>query len=394
LSSHSPHALDRSPQPSRLAPGMFRSAIAQKCPGLKLPCVPHIGHFNDGSNYELARTLGAVRFMKEPHEKIPSAGFDLLMRRDNVQDIEVYLALYDMQDLRDWAYRTGRPYVVNLLFHAWLFPELAYRSEAAGEVEVAIFETSGVFIVPDVPEGVTKGLRRFEQRVWVKDKVYMCMGPDAIQARVDRHRLVCSFWSLCIPAGEERAIVTKHVLMNESHTHISREVTASFAELGDGSIACVLQHLQKLLVGVQNATHRLSKLMGRCESAFEGVFVGGGSVQGAAQDAMEIWDEQLALLDRSVGAGHMADQRPAPLLSEMLRRRVYEELGRRRRKGKFPSDDQETVEIGGRAFTTPTGATGSERAQAVHKVLIECIHDLEVLSESNAELLAVEGLTV
>lgn len=76
----------------------------------------------------------------------------------------------------------------------------------------------------------------------------------------------------------------------------------------------------------------------------------------------------------------------------MLRRRVYEDLGRRRRDGKFPLDDEETIEIGHRTFLT--GCSDAERAQAVHRVLIECIQDLERFAESNAELLAVEGVTV
>merc|ERR1719188_2096687 len=102
--------------------------------------------------------------------------------------------------------------------------------------------------------------------------------------------------------------------MNEAHTHITREVVTSCADLGDASIASVLQHLQRLLTAVQSATHRLSKLMGRCEGAFEGVFLGDGGGQhgragggGASGDAaMEVWNEQLALLDRSVNDGHSA----------------------------------------------------------------------------------------
>jgi len=376
---------------------MFRSGLEQKCPALKLACVPHIGHFNDGLDYKLARTLAAVRFMKDPHEKIPVEGFDLLMRRDNVMDIEVYLALYDMQDLRDWLYKSGRPYVVNLVFQAWAFPQLAYRAEAETTVEAAIFEASGVFAAADAPEGLTKGLRKFGQRVWVRDKVYMCMGPDSARCRVDRHRLVCSFWSLCVPEGEERAVVTKHVLLNETRTHISREIGTACSELSDASVGNVLQHLQRLLQVVQNATHRLSKLMARCEGAFEGVFLDGGNGQQRLQGATEpseVWEEQLALLDRSITDGHTAADRPAPLLSEMIRLRVFEELGRRRRKGKFPFDDQETIDMGAKAFMTPSGATGSDRAQAVHSALIELIHDLERFAESNAEMLAVEGVTL
>lgn len=172
---------------------MFRSGLDHQCAGLKLACVPHIARFDGGHECKLARTLAAVRFTREPHEKIPSEGFDMLMRRDNVMDIEVYLALYDMQDLRDYLYKTQQPYVVNLVFHSWLFPELSYRQSAEAAVEAAIFESSGVYTVADEAEGLVKGLRRFDQKVWVKDKVYMCMGPDSIRCRVDRHRLICTF---------------------------------------------------------------------------------------------------------------------------------------------------------------------------------------------------------
>lgn len=377
---------------------MFAAGLDRRCHGLKLACVPHIGCFNDGQDYKLARTLSAVRFMKEPFGKIPDEGFDLLMRRDNVEDVEVYLALYDMSDLRDWLYREGRPYIVNILFQAWLFPELGYREEASTNVEGAIFGGSGVFPVPG-QQGLMRNLRGFEQTVWVKDRIYMCMGPDSMQCRVDRHRLVCSFWSLCIPEGEERAIATKHILLNETHTHICREVGAACAELSDASVANVLQHLQRLLTAVQNATHRLSRLMGRCEGAFEGVFLDGGErprggpFQGQTEP-MEVWEEQLALLDGSVNDGHDAVRNPAPLLSEMLRRRVYEDLGRKRRGGgKVPPDDQDVIDAGSQLFLTPSLATGSERAQAVHRVLIECIHDLERLAEGSAEMLAVDGVT-
>jgi hypothetical protein len=376
---------------------MFRSGLDNTCAGLKLACVPHIGCFDGegGHDCKLARTLGAVRFTRGVHEKIPSEGFDLLMRRDNVMDIEVYLALYDMQELRDHLYRNQQPYVINLIFHPWLFPELSYRQEAEASVEAAIFDSTGVYCISNAAEGLVKGLRCFEQKVWVKDKVYMCMGPNTIRCRVDRHRLICTFWSLCIPVGQERAIATKHVLVNETHTHISRELGAACAEVGDGSVAAVLQHLQKLLMAVQNATNRLSRLMGRCEGAFEGLNLdggGGGAPYQGATAPMEVWEEQLQLLDRSVNDGHALNARLAPFLSDMIRRRVYEDLGRRRRTGKFSLDDQETIELGEQAFLADTAATGSERAQAVHRVLIECIHDLERLAESNAEMLAVDGV--
>lgn len=377
---------------------MFSSGLSRACPGLKLPCVPHLGHFNEGS-YKLGRTTSAVRFSRESHELIPSEGFDLLMRRDGVMDVEVYLALYDMQDLRDWLYQAGQPYLVNLVFHAWLFPELRYRDEAQATVEVAFFGGSGVFAVANSPEGVTKNLKEFPQRVYVRDKVYMCMGPDSARLRVDRHRLVCSFWSLCIPRGEERAIATKHVLVNETRTHICKEVGAACCELGDAAVSDVLRHMQALLKAVQNATHRLSRLMGKCEGAFEGIFLGEGGGAGNAgahkgpTEPMEVWEEQLALLDRSVTDGQTAAQRPAPLLSDMLRRRVYEDLGRARRTGKVPADDEESVALGQQLFTTPAAISGAERAQAVHRVLIECIHDLEQLAETSSEMLAVPGVT-
>lgn len=383
---------------------MFRPGLDTKCPGLKLPCVPHIGVFDSGPdckldpfpNLELATTMAAVKFVKEPHERLPSAGFDLLMRRDGVEDVEVYLALYDMQNLRDWLYANGRPYVVNLLFHAWLFPSLAYRADADARVEAAIFNSTGVFPVTDAAEGLTKGLREFPQSVWVKDKVYMCMGPDSMRVRVDRHRLVCTFWSICIPVGSERAVATKHVLINECHTHISKEVRNACPELAEASVKAVLRHLEKLLKAVESATHRLSKLMARCEGAFEGVFLDGadrpaGAAFRGPTEPREVWEEQLSLLDRSVNGSHIAAERPAPLLSEMIRRRVYEELGRRKRSGKSPPDDDETIALGEEHFLT--SASGSEKAQAVHRVLIEWIQDLESLSEGNSEMLAVEGVT-
>lgn len=375
---------------------MFRSGLDQQCSGLKLPCVPHIGRFDGGQDCKMARTLAAVRFTREPHDKIPSEGFDMLMRRDNVMDIEVYLALYDMQDLREHLYKTSQPYVVNVMFHAWLFPELTYRQATEGSVEAAVFACSGVFPVATEQEGMTKSLRPFEQKVWVKDKVYMCMGPDTMRCRIDRHRLICSFWSVCIPVGQERAIVTKHVLINETHTHISKEIGAACAEISDGSVASVLIHLQKLLTAVQNATNRLSKLMGRCEGAFEGVFLDAaatGAIYQGATAPMEVWEEQLQLLDRSVNDTNNKVARSAPLLSDIIRRRVYEDLGRKKRSGKFPPDDQETIELGAQAFFSNAATTGSERAQAVHRVLIECINDLEQFAESNAEMLAVEGVT-
>jgi hypothetical protein len=328
------------------------------------------------------------------------------MRRDHVQDVEVFLALYDLHDLRNWICANGHPYIVNLLYHAWLFPQLAYRGAADSDVDAAIFCSSGVYPVASDTQGLSRSLRRFKQSVWVKDKIYMCMGPDSLRVRVDRHRLVCSFWSVCIPVGEERAVVTKHVLLNETRTHICKEVGAACGELGDASISAVLGHLEKLLKAVQNATHRLSRFMGRCEGAFEGIFLdadgprdsvaragGAASYFQGATEPLEVWEEQLALLDRSAGVNNPNAEPPAaPLLSEMIRRRVWEDLGKRARGGRCPPDDDESIELGAASFRQR--ATGSEKAQAVHRVLIECIHDLESLAEGSSEMLAVDGVTV
>eukprot|EP00746_Dinoflagellata_sp_MGD_P001112 gnl/MRDRNA2_/MRDRNA2_102065_c0_seq1.p1 gnl/MRDRNA2_/MRDRNA2_102065_c0~~gnl/MRDRNA2_/MRDRNA2_102065_c0_seq1.p1 ORF type:complete len:374 (-),score=71.48 gnl/MRDRNA2_/MRDRNA2_102065_c0_seq1:20-1141(-) len=372
---------------------MFRSGLEEKCPGLKLPCVPHIGEFNGGQEYKLATNLAAVRFMREPHDKVPPDGFNLIMRRDHVQDVETYIMLHDMQNLRDWLYSKGKPYIVNLLFHPWLFPDLPYRGEASTNIETAIFCSEGVFPVNE-PGGAGKVLKKQEQKVWVKDKVYMCMGPDVTKIRVDRHRLLCTFWSLCIPEGGERAIVTKHILINETQTHICKEILSSCAQLIEVSVPSILQHLQKLLTAVQAATKRLSLLMARCESAFEGVALDDQTQKArfleGSTDPFQVWEEQLALLDRTVNDSHSQDKRPAPLLSEMLRRKVYEEIGRQQ-KGKCSPDDQEVVELGEKAFLESSSCR--DRAQAIHKVLIACIHDLETLAEGNAEMLSVEGVT-
>jgi len=372
---------------------MFRSGLEETCPGLKLPCVPHLGEFNGGQEYQLAQTLAAVRFMREPHDKIPPDGFNLLMRRDHVKDIETYIVLHDMQNIRDWLYAKGKPYIVNILFHAWLFPELQYRGEDSAKMETAIFCSEGVFPIND-PTGAAKVLKKQEQKVWLKDKVYMCMGPDTTKIRVDRHRLVCTFWSLCIPEDGERAICTKHILLNENQTHICKEIVSSCTQLLEVSVPSILQHLQKLLTATQAATKRLSLLMARCESAFEGVALDDDTQKArfleGSTDPFQVWEEQLGLLDRSVNDSHSKAQRPAPLLSEMLRRKVYEELGRQQ-KGKCSPDDQEVIDLGANAFLH--SASCRDRAQAVHKVLISCIHDLESLAEGNAEMLSVEGVT-
>lgn len=381
---------------------MFRSGLEESCPGLKyngkcLPCVPHLGEFSD-DKLTLAETLAAVRFMREPHDKIPPDGFNLLMRRDHVQDVETYIVLHDMQNLRDWLYAKGKPYIVNILFHAWLFPDLPYRGEASTNVEIAIFCSEGVFPVND-PSGAAKVLKKQEQKVWAKQNVYMCVGPDVAKVRVDRHRLVCTFWSLCIPEGGEKAIVCKHILLNENQTHICKEIQASCTQLTEVSVPSILQHLQKLLSAVQAATKRLSLLMARCESAFEGVALDDDTQKArfleGSTDPFQVWEEQLGLLDRSVNTTK-TPERPRisevypPLLSEMLRRKVYEELGRQQ-KGKCSPDDQEVVDLGAEAFLT--SASCSARAQAVHKVVIACIHDLETLAEGQAEMLSVEGVT-
>jgi hypothetical protein len=95
------------------------------------------------------------------------------MRRDNVMDIEVYLALYDMQDLRDHVYKNGQPYVINIIFHAWLFPELSYRQSAEVGVEAAIFESSGVFPVANEPEDSSKACGGLTRRSGLRTR-FIC----------------------------------------------------------------------------------------------------------------------------------------------------------------------------------------------------------------------------
>lgn len=111
-------------------------------------------------------------------------------------------------------------------------------------MEVTLFGTTGVF---PCPQGLMKGFRSFPQSVWVKDKVYMCMGPDVAHFRVDRSRLGKAPWAYVerlgrfAPSGpsacqrgrcyrlhfaplraQERAIATKHVLLNDTQTHVRR----------------------------------------------------------------------------------------------------------------------------------------------------------------------------
>lgn len=75
-----------------------------------------------------------------------------------------------------------------------LFPDLQFQGEETIDVDAGIFETHEVVPIAG-KDGLPCGqFRKFEQRVWVKDKVYMCnMGPATLRFRIHRHQPVeCS----------------------------------------------------------------------------------------------------------------------------------------------------------------------------------------------------------
>lgn len=410
---------------------MFKSGLDKVCSGLKLPCVPQLGDYDGGGDYKLAETLAAVKFLKEPHRLVPDIGFDMLMRRDGVEDVEVVLAVYDLQNLRDRLWSQRREFEVNVLFHAWLFPDLLFRGEENLMVEAGIFQNDGVFPIEDRKEGMLRTrLRKFEQKVWVKDKVYMCMGPDTVRIRIDPHRPVCWFWSVCIPEGRDTALVTKHVLLCETRTHITKEIRGAMTVLQEGAaVTQILKHLEKLLTSVQAASQRLARLMAKCESAYEGVPLDEGylPMHGSLGDPntqvfdpRKVWEGQLAGLDgTAVLPGGTADQvEGGPRLAEMIRRRVFLDLyralqqkengatntannnaGNKKKKsevvrpsGRTRDEEDQMVASGALLFEDPK-TSDVEKAKSIHRILLGLVHDFEYLAESNAEILAVEGVT-
>merc|ERR1719350_1567222 len=99
-------------------------------------------------------------------------GFELLMRRDHVLELELHMVTYDAQTIRDWTCKFDKPYVLNVLYHAWLFADLQYKGEASEDIEVAMFKPSGIFPVQS-GTGLATNLRRLNQTVFVKDQVFM-----------------------------------------------------------------------------------------------------------------------------------------------------------------------------------------------------------------------------
>merc|ERR1712224_958801 len=146
------------------------------------------------------------------------------------------------------------------------------------------------------------------------------------------------------------ALVTKHIVLNETVSMATADLRGAFAALTPVSTESILAHLRELLLAVQKGTNQLSKVMARCEAAFEGVPLdrlskGGRAFQGPTEPH-EVWEEQLQLLSRNVTS---PGQRGAPVLADMARYRVHQVLGRM--VGGRSLSDEEAVELGGRQWT-------------------------------------------
>ena len=98
----------------------------------------------------------------------------------------------------------------------------------------ALGELCGAETIPP-----SKSLRRLEQFIWVKEKVYVCLGRCIAPANRSASLWSVRSGSLCVLDGEERAFVTKHVLVNGTYGHISKEMGLACDELG----ACAVTKL-------------------------------------------------------------------------------------------------------------------------------------------------------
>jgi len=377
---------------------MYTSTKDRQCKGLRLSQCPQLGDYNDGQEYRLATVLSALRFDRDGHSKVSEEGFQLLMRRD-VQDVQVMEVTYDVHNLRDWAHSKGRPTQWNVLFHPWLFPDIQFREEGTQQVDVVVYGLHGVTVVPQCPGALKPAFVKLEQWVVMKDGIYMSMGPDVGRIAVSPTHPVAWFWSICVPPpgkigvdDEPRpALVTKHILLMDTRTKIMHSLADAFT-FSDVSVQGVLAHLQAVLTAQQQCTERLSRLMARCESAFEGMILGAfddseKKYEGAT-DPFECWEEQLGNLIRAANRG----VEHAPLLDNILRSKVYFLLGKTRvAKGTAVG---ETIEAGARAWPPQSDedikpATNSERAKAIHVALISVISDIEGLVEAQNSLLTV-----
>eukprot|EP00929_Paragymnodinium_shiwhaense_P112586 TRINITY_DN80835_c0_g1_i1.p1 TRINITY_DN80835_c0_g1~~TRINITY_DN80835_c0_g1_i1.p1 ORF type:complete len:373 (+),score=69.21 TRINITY_DN80835_c0_g1_i1:107-1225(+) len=370
---------------------MFKDALRQVAPGLKLPCVPHIGAYNDG-DYKLANVLCGVEFIKEPHNRLPPEAFEMLMRRD-VDDVEVMVVAYDAHSVRDFLLGNKHPYRVNILWQPYLFPGVKYREENTMDVECCVLGMHGASICKDVPaaQALGAGLRRHVQNVGVKDRIYMTLGPDSCTLALDPLLPVCWFWTCMLPPegyrekGSHFALVTKHIVLNETLSMATADLRGAFAALTPVTTETLLAHLRELLLAVQKGTNQLSKVMARCEAAFEGVPLdrltkGGARVFTGPTEPHEVWEEQLQLLSRNVSdpASH-----GAPVLSQMARLRVHQVLGRM--LGGTSLSDAEALEEGAKQWAM--GASMTDKAKAIHRGMLGFVADLETLAECQGEML-------
>eukprot|EP00928_Gymnodinium_smaydae_P039915 TRINITY_DN27165_c0_g1_i1.p1 TRINITY_DN27165_c0_g1~~TRINITY_DN27165_c0_g1_i1.p1 ORF type:complete len:400 (-),score=75.17 TRINITY_DN27165_c0_g1_i1:127-1257(-) len=374
---------------------MFRDATRQCAPGLKLPTVPHLGAFN-GGDYKLAPVLSGVEFLKEPHQHVPDKAFEMLMRRD-VDEVEAMVVTYDAQSVRDHLLGSSQPaYRLNVLWQPYLFPELKYREESSCEVECCVLEMHGASVCKDLPQGLAASLRKHSQTVLVKDRIYMMLGPDVCTLALNPLLPICWFWTCMLPPeghrekGSRCALVTKHIVLNETISSATADLRLAMAALTPVSPETILTHLRDLLLAVQKATGQISKVMARCESAYEGVPLDriskGGKLLAGTSEPDEIWEEQLQLLSRNVAE---PSTHGAPVLAEMARLRVYQVLGRLLASASGAISDDQALKEGTRLWAE--GASGADKAKAIHKAFIGFVSDFEHLSERQGEMLSTGG---
>jgi hypothetical protein len=355
--------------------GLIRRPDAH-CRGLNLGCWAHLG-VPGKEGHSHAEVLSVVELLSSPHEKCPSHGFDLLMRQDRVEAMELHVVTYDMHPLRDLLAGRGEPFEFEVLFHPWLFPDLEYRQTRDAKVEVCLFDAEGVSAVKD---GLT--LNRYctsDTSVRVKDKVFMVMESARARVQIDPYRPVCTFWSICAPKDRDVALMTKHVLLCETATGILRQVKLAFVKLAPGSATAVLQHMEAILVATEEASKRLSRVMARSEAAFDGVPLDLGKKYDGPTEPHACWEEQLRVLCRMLDPS----VHPAPVLNAMLHGKVLELLGR------DVAGDGEARERGQRVWLNDRDpATLRTKAHVIHRVVTEFIHALERLAEDATETLA------
>lgn len=205
--------------------------------------------------------------------------------------------------------------------------------------------------------------------------------------------------------GKENDCRCRHsalALERDSNPHYQRDArSVCGAERGCRSSF----NLEALLTAThESAMQQLSRLRTKRESASEGVsldsaYLPAGHVAYEGElDPNSIWEEQLANLDLSAvkyfpdpgGNRTLQTSLGVPRLSEMIRprRRVYVELAAMVKKEKLVAE-------GELLFADGKSVLGVDeaRATAIHHAFIGFVHDVEYFAESNAEILAMEGVT-